>query len=167
MRLLKEAIDESLSLSSMQTFVNMAETWREHVKGDENGIFNVTPVYLARRYKRWRQTASKKEAINTPECQRLMIALEHIPLDLSNEMDDELNTVDVELGTDVEIVPTNTAIHGPTVHRKQSKQQGQKKGLGSNAIGVLIHYAVVSIMEGGAKLLIHQQVSIVGLRQKR
>ena len=32
-------------------------------------------------------------------------------------------------------------------------------------IGVPIHYAVVSIMEGGAKLLIHQ-VSIVGLHKK-
>lgn len=35
-----------------------------------------------------------------------------------------LNTVDVELGIDVEIVPTNTAIQGTAIHSKQSKQQG-------------------------------------------
>lgn len=46
------------------------------------------------------------------------------PVDLSNEMDDELNAVDVELGIDVEIVPTNTAIQGTAIHSKQSKQQG-------------------------------------------
>jgi hypothetical protein len=127
-RLLKEAIDESSSLSSMQTFDAMAEKWKEHVKGDENGIFNVTPVYLARRYKRWRQTASKKEAINTPECRRLINALEHVPDNLGNEIDDELNTVDVEFGTDAEIVPTNAAIHGPTLRNDERREhQGRKK----------------------------------------
>ena len=122
-RLLKEAIDESSSLSSMQTF-------DEHVKGDENGIFNVTPVYLARRYKRWRQTASKKEAINTPECRRLINALEHVPDNLGNEIDDELNTVDVEFGTDADIVPTNAAIHGPTLRndeRREHRKSPSKK----------------------------------------
>jgi hypothetical protein len=91
---MQEAIRSGTSLSSNQTFIDMASEWNPKARGKENGIYKKTAVLLARRYKRWRKNSSKREAINAPESRQLSNALEHVPLNVTAEINDLMQPED-------------------------------------------------------------------------
>jgi len=91
---MQEAIRSGTSLSSNQTFIDMASEWNPKARGKENGIYKKTAVLLARRYKRWRKNSSKREAINAPESRQLLNALEHVPLNVTAEINDLMQPED-------------------------------------------------------------------------
>jgi hypothetical protein len=87
---IKQAINSSTSLSSFQTFVDIADEWSRQARGKDNSIYMKRAIHIARRYKRYRDNLSKREAFNTTEAQQTINALEHAPTDVSMDHAEDL-----------------------------------------------------------------------------
>ena len=87
---IKQAINSSTSLSSFQTFVDIADEWSRQARGNDNSIYMKRAIHIARLYKRYRDNLSKREAFNTTEAQQTINALEHAPTDVASRAEDEI-----------------------------------------------------------------------------
>jgi hypothetical protein len=93
--LMRDAIKESQSLLSNNTFIQMARKWNEKALGKSNGIFKKGAIHLARRYKRWRKNKSRREAINNEESRNILKAVEQVTvIEKQSEGIDDLFNMD-------------------------------------------------------------------------
>lgn len=75
---MQDALRTGSSLGRLRTFEDMAKKWNQRARGKVNNIYKKLPIHLVRHYKEWRKRKSRKEATNTPECNALLNALEHV-----------------------------------------------------------------------------------------
>jgi hypothetical protein len=69
--LVLQAVANSESLGSGNTFSNMPTKWNQLAKGEDNGIYKKQEVYLVCKWKAYRKARSKQDAIQNPEAMKV------------------------------------------------------------------------------------------------
>lgn len=74
-----DAVARGKTLGAMSTFEEMLDKWNRRARGTENGIFKKQLIYLVRKYKNFKRTRTKEDAINNPDAIELLKAVEQVP----------------------------------------------------------------------------------------